>query len=496
MLQYISTRNNHVPVAASEAIALGMVPEGGLFVPETVPHIDISACRSASYQESAKKILAPLLAGFPAKDIARCVSNAYNSSTFDTGEIVNVVPLDKARSVMELWHGPTAAFKDVALQIMPHFMAASKRIRGDTLHTVILVATSGDTGKAALEGFKNCPGISIIVFYPHEGVSEIQKLQMATTDGSNTHVVAVRGNFDQCQNGVKQLFGDSALRESFRRNGFAFSSANSINWGRLCPQIVYYWTSYAALSARGVIAPGEKVNFCVPTGNFGNILAGYYAMRMGLPVKKLICASNKNRVLADFFETGRYDSNRTFYRTMSPSMDILISSNLERFLFEMTGHDSGTVNAWSRSLAATGVFIVDGTTRDRMRAIITPGWVDEPEVTAAIAGEYKKTGYVFDTHTAVAAALSGRVPSARDTAHTIIASTASPFKFSHHVLAGMIGSSPDNEFDAIEQITKLSRLPVHRALLNLRDRPLLHTRVIEQPQMKDALFEIIETIKA
>jgi threonine synthase len=495
MLQYISTRKNHDPTAASGAIALGMVPDGGLFVPETVPQIDAAACCGKSYQESAEKILAPLLPDFSSEDIAYCVSRAYNSSTFDTGEIVNVVPLDEGRSVMELWHGPTAAFKDVALQIMPHFMAASKRILGDASHTVILVATSGDTGKAALEGFKNSKGISIIVFYPHEGVSEIQKLQMATTDGSNTHVVAVRGNFDQCQNGVKLILGSAALRERFRKKGCAFSSANSINWGRLCPQIVYYWTSYCALAARGVITSGEKVNFCVPTGNFGNILAGYYAMRMGLPVNKLICASNKNRVLADFFETGRYDSNRTFYRTMSPSMDILISSNLERFLFEMTGHDAVAVNAWSRSLADTGAFVVDGATRDRMKAIIMPGWVDEPEVTSAIAGIYKKTGYVLDTHTAVAAALSARVPSADDTAHTVIASTASPFKFSHHVLAGMTGSSPDDEFEAIERITKLSRLPVHRALSNLRDRPLLHTRVIEQSQMKETLFEIMGTIK-
>ncbi|MBN2189124.1 MAG: hypothetical protein JW699_06695, partial [Chitinispirillaceae bacterium] len=322
------------------------------------------------------------------------------------------------------------------------------------------------------------------------------KLQMATTDGSNTHVVAVRGNFDQCQSGVKLIFGDSALRERFRKKGFAFSSANSINWGRLCPQIVYYWTSYAALAARGVIAPDEPVNFCVPTGNFGNILAGYYAMRMGLPVKKLICASNKNRVLADFFETGRYDSNRTFYRTMSPSMDILISSNLERFLFEMTGHDGNAVSAWSRSLADTGVFTVDRAAMDRMREIIVPGWVDEPEVTAVIAGTYQKNGYVLDTHTAVAAALSGRVPSSGGAAHTVIASTASPFKFSSHVLAGMTGSSPGNEFDAIERITELTRLPVHRALSNLRGRPLLHTRVIEQSQMTDTLFEIMKTIRA
>jgi threonine synthase len=496
MLQYISTRKNHDPVTASQAIALGMVPDGGLFVPETVPLIDLSACGGKSYQTIARKILSPLLPDFSSEDIEHCVSRSYNSATFDVKEIVNIVPLDAERSIMELWHGPTAAFKDVALQIMPHFLATAKRNLGDTSHTVILVATSGDTGKAALEGFKNCKGISIIVFYPHEGVSEIQKLQMTTTDGCNTYVVAVKGNFDQCQNGVKQILGSKTLRKTFVGHGFTFSSANSINWGRLCPQIVYYWTSYFALAYRGVIKAGDKVNFCVPTGNFGNILAGYYAMRMGLPIGKLICASNKNNVLTDFFKTGRYDSNRTFYRTMSPSMDILISSNLERFLFEMTVHDASSVAAWSGSLADTGAFTVDQETRKRMNAVITSGWVDEPEVTATIARLYKKTGYVLDTHTAVAAALSERVPAAGNAAHTIIASTASPYKFSRHVLAGMTGASPDDEYAAINRIAELSRLPLHRALSNLRYRPILHSEVIEQSHMKETIIEIIGKINA
>lgn len=494
MLQYISTRKNHDPVTASRAIALGMVPEGGLFVPQTPPRIDLSGCGEKSYHEVARKILSPLLPDFSSREIERCISRAYNSTTFDAKEIVNVVPLDARRSIMELWHGPTAAFKDVALQIMPHFLATAKRNLGDTSHTVILVATSGDTGKAALEGFKNCEGISIIVFYPHEGVSEIQKLQMATTDGKNTFVVAVKGNFDQCQNGVKRILGSKILREAFAGHGLTFSSANSINWGRLCPQIVYYWTSYFALVSRGTIKIGDKVNFCVPTGNFGNILAGYYALRMGLPIEKLICASNKNKVLTDFFETGRYDSVRTFFRTMSPSMDILISSNLERFLFEITGQNAAAVDAWSRSLADTGVFVVDQAAKERMDELITAGWVDEPEVTATIAKVYKKNGYVLDTHTAVAAALSERISEAGNAPHTVIASTASPYKFSHHVLAGMTGSSPDDEFSAIKQISKISHLPVHRALSNLRDRPILHTEVIEQSQMKETLVKIIKKI--
>jgi threonine synthase len=497
MLQYISTRKNHKKVIASEAITLGMVPEGGLFVPETVPLIDLSECTGKPYQEVAVKILTPLLPDFSAQDVSRCVTKAYSNASFDTQEIVNLVSLDSRRSVMELWHGPTAAFKDIALQIMPHFLTTAKRNLGDTSHTVILVATSGDTGKAALEGFKDCKNISIIVFYPHEGVSEIQRLQMATTDGSNTHVVAVKGNFDQCQNGVKEILGDLSLRELFRKKGLTFSSANSINWGRLCPQIVYYWTSYCALVSRRIIKSGDAVDFCVPTGNFGNILAGYYALRMGLPIRKLICASNKNRVLADFFTTGRYDSNRTFYRTMSPSMDILISSNLERFLFEMTGQDAAVVDLWSRSLADTGVFDVDPPTQQRMSTVITPGWVDEPEATAAISQVFQQTGYVLDTHTAVAAALSERIlrNDKNDTnTQTIIASTASPYKFSNHVLAGMTSTSLNDEFAAIDKISNLSGLPVHRALSNLRDRPVRHTRVIERSQMKENLLQIIDSI--
>ena len=492
-MHYVSTRKNHEQVTGSQAITLGMVPEGGLFVPERVPRIDPAVCAGKPYQEVAEKILTPLLPDFSTDDMSQCISRAYNSSTFDTETIVDLVPLDAGRSIMELWHGPTAAFKDVALQIMPHFLAIAKRNLGNTSHTVILVATSGDTGKAALEGFKNCEGISIIVFYPHEGVSEIQKLQMSTTDGDNTYVVAVKGNFDHCQNGVKRLLGSKTLREQFGRHGFEFSSANSINWGRLCPQIVYYWTSYCALVARKVITFGDPVNFCIPTGNFGNILAGYYALRMGLPIGKLICASNKNKVLTDFFESGRYDSNRTFYRTMSPSMDILISSNLERFLFEVTDHDAVSVDAWSRSLADTGVFVVDAATRERMSRIIVPEWVDEPEVSATIARVFKLTGYVLDTHTAVAAAVSERIPAGSGT-HTVIASTASPYKFSHHVLAGMTGASPDDEFTAIERIAELSPMPVHRALSNLRERPILHSQVIERAQMRETLLEIMERL--
>jgi threonine synthase len=488
-MQYISTRNNHEPVNASNAIALGMVPEGGLFVPEHIPAVPSMPGAGSRFQDIAHPVLTALLTDFSQNDITSCIDRAYNDTTFDIRSVVDCVKLDDRRSILELWHGPTAAFKDVALQIMPQFLAVAKQRTGDKSHTVILVATSGDTGKAALEGFKNAPGISIIVFYPHEGVSEIQKLQMVTTDGANTHVVAVKGNFDDCQRSVKKILGDRILRERYMADGFSFSSANSINWGRLCPQIVYYFYAYQSLAARGTIAAGELIDFCVPTGNFGNILAGYYARAMGLPVGKLICASNRNNVLADFFTSGEYNVNRAFHRTMSPSMDILISSNLERFLFEVTGHDATAVNGWNRRLADTGSFTVDPGTRARMADVIVPGWVDEAEVLATIGKEFKRSGYVLDTHTAVAAALYGRIGS--DKRHTVIASTASPYKFSAHVLAGMTGERACDDFAAIDRIASLWNVPVHGALANLRKRPVRHSILIEQADMQRTVQDIL-----
>ena len=488
-MQYISTRNNHKPVHASNAIALGMVPDGGLFVPERIPVLPSLPNADDRFQDIARLVLETLLTDFSASDISTCIDSAYNDTTFDTRSVVDIVKLDDNRSIMELWHGPTAAFKDVALQIMPHFLTVAKHLTGDNSHTIILVATSGDTGKAALEGFKNAPGISIIVFYPHEGVSEIQKQQMVTTDGANTHVVAVKGNFDDCQRGVKKILGDQILRERCAAGGFSFSSANSINWGRLCPQIVYYFHAYRSLVARKAIANGEIIDFCVPTGNFGNILAGYYARTMGLPIGKLICASNRNNVLADFFESGEYNANRIFHRTMSPSMDILISSNLERFLFEVTGHDATAICGWYRRLTDTGSFTVDAATRTRMADLIVPGWVDEAEVLATIGREFKRSGYVLDTHTAVAAALCDRIGSGRR--HTVIASTASPYKFSMHVLAGMTREHADDEFAAIDRIASRWNVPVHSALANLRKRPVRHALVIEQEDMLRTVQEIL-----
>jgi threonine synthase len=373
---------------------------------------------------------------------------------------------------------------------MPHFMAIAKRKVGEANHTVILVATSGDTGKAALEGFRDCEGISIIVFYPDKGVSEIQELQMVTTEGANTYVAAVKGNFDDCQNGVKRLFADAGFKEKLLSSGFVLSSANSINWGRLCPQVVYYARAYAMLVEQGLVESGAPINFCVPTGNFGNILAGYYAMRMGIPVNTLLCASNKNNILTDFFETGIYDRNREFYRTMSPAMDILISSNLERLLFEITGHDADKISQWYTSLAQSGRFEVDAETKKAMDSVIVPGWVDENDVIKTIGEVYSKYHYVVDTHTAVAMAMSERVDG--EGLYTVVDATASPYKFSGNVVKAIGGEYISDEFRSLEKLHELTGRPVHRAVQGLRDKPIRHKRTIEIAQMKDTVLDILK----
>jgi len=494
-MRYISTRDNFRPVSPAEAILLGMVPEGGLFVPESIPRLDGAGLGGASYHETARRVLASFLTDFTAVELEACIHRAYNAETFDTPGVVALHSLDGGRHLLELWHGPTAAFKDVALQLMPHLTAVAKAKTGDRSHTLILVATSGDTGKAALEGFKNVPGISIVVFYPHGGVSEVQMRQMATTDGENTQVIAARGNFDDCQTGVKALFGDPELRGLMAGRGIVFSSANSINWGRLCPQVVYYLQAYYGLVREGFLRDGGEVDLCVPTGNFGNILAGWYAKAMGLPVRKLICASNRNKILTDFFQTGVYDTNRKFHKTSSPSMDILISSNLERFLFEMTGHDAVRVSGWFDGLKRSGRFEVDAGTLRTMSALIVPGWAGELRVFRAIGETFRRTGYILDTHTAVAVAVSEDLGAAGDGVPLIIASTASPFKFSSDVLAAITGERPEDEFRSIERLHQVSGVPVHRAVRGLREKPVRHDRVIEIAGMRESVLEFAATIK-
>ncbi|MCX7726829.1 MAG: threonine synthase [Chitinispirillaceae bacterium] len=491
---YISTRGNYKKVSSAEAIVTGMVPEGGLFVPESFPQLPSSTyLKAASYQEIAMAILKAFQTDYTETEIKECITNAYNLSTFDTPAIVDIVNLNGNRIMMELWHGPTAAFKDVALQIMPPLLAIAKKKTNNFYHTVILVATSGDTGKAALEGFKDTEGISIIVFYPHNGVSEVQRLQMATTDGKNTFVVAVKGNFDDCQTGVKRIFGDHQFNSELMKKGFELSSANSINWGRLCPQVVYYFSSYANAVKNGFIKENEEVDFCVPTGNFGNILAGYYAKLMGLPINKLICASNKNKVLSDFFNSGHYNRKREFFRTISPSMDILLSSNLERFLFSITDGNYEIVNKWYTELDKNGEFFVDKETLEKMKKVIIAGWIDEDEIYATIRNVFNKYGYLLDTHTAVGIALTERLSGKKN--KIIVASTANPYKFSKDVLYALKNSTPDDEFECIKKLSSITGVKIHRALENLNVRPVLHKKVIDSKEMKQTVNDIIQKIR-
>jgi threonine synthase len=487
---YVSTRGNSPPLPFAGAVTEGMVPSGGLFVPDKIPRVDFSKFAGLSYRQTAAAVLTPFMGGFDGREIDACINEAYSPDTFDAPDIVKTAPIGGGRYILELWHGPTAAFKDVALQIMPQFMRFSKVKRDDNSRTLILVATSGDTGKAALEGFKNREGISIAVFYPHGGVSEIQRLQMATTDGNNTCVIAARGNFDDCQSGVKALFGDAALRERAAARGVKFSSANSINWGRLCPQIVYYVKSYSDLVSTGAISYGDGVDFCVPTGNFGNILAGYYAKEMGLPIRRLICASNKNNVLTDFFETGTYDKNREFHKTMSPSMDILISSNLERFLFEMSGRDAGKVAGWYESLSKNGGFSVDSATMEKSGELIEARWIDEGEVLNTIGRVYRESKYVIDTHTAVAVAAAGG-SEGDDGVPVIITSTASPYKFAPDVLKGLGIKAGEDEFESIRTLSSLGAGPVHRAVDGLTKKKILHDKVIDIGEMRETVERLL-----
>ncbi len=495
---YISTRGNHAPVTASQAIYLGMVPEGGLFVPEQIPHLtlsEITAMEGLNYPKLAAEILKLYLDDYSETELQECADKAYGKNFFNE-DIAPVTLLENLGGILELWHGPTAAFKDMALQIMPHLLSKALVKEGSGKQVLILVATSGDTGKAALEGFKNVPGIQIVVFYPHQGVSKVQELQMSTTDGDNTYVVAIKGNFDDCQDGVKRIFGDQEMARELSLRKQQLSSANSINWGRLAPQIVYYFYSYLSMTEAGCIEMGEPLNFVVPTGNFGNILAAWYAKSMGLPIGKLICASNTNKVLTDFFETGIYDRNRPFYKTQSPSMDILISSNLERFLFEMTGHDGTLINAWMDELNQTGKFQVDAALLAKMREILWAGAADEAEAAAQTRNVFKTYGYVLDPHTAVGAAVYEQYKQATgDETLSILDATASPFKFCKSVMEALGDEKAPEELDELQILEALSGyagIPVHPALEGLDHREVHHTKVAEKNEMKNLVKSILD----
>ena len=486
---YNSTRNSNVKVRSAEAITQGISVEGGLFVPESIPVLTLDEIKnvgSMSYADRAAFVFSRFLTDFTDAEIHYCTDNAYSTKNFETESIAELAHLFDGTYMLELWHGPTCAFKDMALQILPYFLTTSaKKINLDK-KIVILVATSGDTGKAALEGFRDVEGTSILVFYPEDGVSPMQKRQMKTQEGGNVGVCAIKGNFDDCQNGVKAIFTDNEVKEALEAKGMMFSSANSINWGRLVPQIVYYISAYAELVKDEEIELGEKINIVVPTGNFGNILAAYYAKHMGVPVNKLICASNINNVLTDFINTGVYDRNRKFFATVSPSMDILISSNLERLLYLMTDGNDALIREWFGKLASEGRYEVNDDVKTKLTEEFCAGFCDDEQTKAAIHAVYEKYSYTCDTHTAVAVKVYNDYKEATgDTTKTVIASTASPYKFSAAVLEAIEGAKSDiEEYDMVEKLAELSKLPVPEALAGLRTKPERFSDVIEKSEQK------------
>lgn len=495
-MEYTSTRDNTLRVSASFAIANGISEDGGLFVPTEIPQVDLAFIEALSglpYPERARRILSLYLTDYTAEELKTYTDSAY-ADNFAAPGVAPVVPLHGGASVLELWHGPTCAFKDMALQLLPYLLTGAAKRVADGKETVILVATSGDTGKAALEGFKDVPGTRILVFFPSDGVSPMQKLQMTTQAGENVGVCAIRGNFDDAQTGVKKIFTDPEIRAALAEKNMQFSSANSINWGRLAPQIVYYFSAYADLLAAGVIRCGDKVNFTVPTGNFGNILAAWYAGEMGLPVGKLICASNENDVLTEFLTTGRYNRVRPFHTTASPSMDILISSNLERLLFHLADNDSERTKALFADLAEKGEYTVDGGLLAKIRGLFAAGSTNDDGTRETIAETFRKDGYLCDTHTAVAVKVYGDYRAATgDETPTVIASTASPYKFSKTVLGAVTDGAfrADNEFDMVTELETVTGVPAPEQLKTLRGKTPRFTDVCTGEEMTAKVFSLL-----
>ncbi len=493
-MNYKSTRDSAVNVKSSEAIVKGLSYEGGLFLPESIPSVDmefVGSLAPMTYQERAKKVLKLFLTDFTDEEIAYCVEGAYNTN-FASEKIAPVTKLTDTKHILELWHGPTCAFKDMALQILPYLLTTSMKKVGIDKEVVILVATSGDTGKAALEGFRDVEGTKIIVFYPVDGVSRIQKLQMATQSGENVYVASVKGNFDDAQSGVKMIFTDPDCEKKLDENKKAFSSANSINWGRLVPQVVYYFSAYADMLDKGDITLGEEINVCVPTGNFGNILAAYYAKRMGLPIGKLICASNMNNVLTDFIETGVYDKNRAFHTTISPSMDILISSNLERLLYLISG-DSKLVAGYMESLKNEGKYEVTESIKKVVSENFAGGYCSDEDSKKTIGEHKAKYGYTMDTHTADAVKVyDDYVLRTGDTRKTVIASTASPFKFNEAVLTALGEDvAGKDEFELLDMLSEKSGLNIPESLNELRVKEVRFTDVFEKTEMTEAVYKFL-----
>lgn len=512
-MKYHSTRNKSLKYTSKEAIQQGLSPEGGLFVPESIPKVtrdELKKWTSLNYRERAKKIFGLFLTDYSKEELDSCVDEAYTSAKFSSPEIAPVVSMDEKLHILELWHGPTSAFKDMALQILPQFLTTAVQSSPDPKEIVILTATSGDTGKAAMVGFQDVPGTRIMVFYPRQGVSSMQKLQMATQEGNNVSVVAVNGNFDHAQTGVKQIFQNEELKENMSRNGLGFSSANSINWGRLAPQIVYYFSAYLDLLKQGSIEFGQVINVVVPTGNFGNILAAWYSRKMGLPLGRLICASNDNKVLTDFIQTGVYDRRREFHPTISPSMDILISSNLERLLYELSGRNDVQVNEWMKQLSENGYYKLEGAALEELQSIFWGGFATEQQTRDAISDTFKKNAYTLDPHTGVGKWVYDRYKEETgDNRITLLVSTASPFKFPGDVLQAIqdngteenvvkenrteesgIAANNDNnattdDLQILEQLSKISGMDIPKPLENLGEKAVRHTDECEIDQMLD-----------
>lgn len=481
------------PVTASKAILKGLSEDGGLFVPTRIPSLDIpmETLSQMTYQETAYEIMSRFFTDFTEEELKHCINSAYDQK-FDTEEIA---PLREANGTyfLELFHGATIAFKDMALSILPHLMTTAAKKNQVKNEIVILTATSGDTGKAAMAGFADVPGTRIIVFYPKHGVSPIQERQMVTQKGANTYVVGITGNFDDAQSAVKEMFNDKALAEELREAGFQFSSANSINIGRLVPQIVYYVYAYASLVRKGSIQAGDKINVVVPTGNFGNILAAYYAKQMGLPIRKLICASNENRVLYDFFRTGTYDRKREFILTSSPSMDILISSNLERLIYRLTGEDSAACKERMDALATGGAYTISEEMKSQLEDFYG-NYCSEGETREAISATYYGSGYVIDPHTAVAAGVYQKyLRETEDSTPTVIASTASPYKFTRSVMDALSDRYEGlDDFALADALEKLSGVKLPKAVEEIRTAPVLHQRVVDVADMPATVKEILK----
>ena len=492
-LVYHSTRNSEETATASEAILKGLTSDGGLFVPDSIPKLNVALedLTKMSYQEIAYAVMKEFLTDFTEEELKTCINNAYDSK-FDTEEIAVTKKVGGAY-YLELFHGATIAFKDMALSILPHLLVTSARKNNVKNEIVILTATSGDTGKAALAGFADVPGTKIIVFYPKSGVSPIQEKQMVTQKGDNTYVIGIKGNFDDAQTGVKKMFSNKELAKVMNDNGFQFSSANSINIGRLVPQVVYYVKAYADLLKQGALKAGEPMNVVVPTGNFGNILASYYAKQMGIPIGKFVCASNKNKVLFDFFETGKYDRNREFYVTTSPSMDILISSNLERMIYRIAGNDAKQCAKFMAALTKDGEYVIT----DAMKAELSEffgAFGSEEETAVKIKEVYDKEGYVMDTHTAVAAVAYDKYKAATgdDKTPTVIASTASPYKFTRSVMDAIDPAyDAEDDFELVDELNKVSKTAIPKAIEEIRTAPVLHDTVCETAAMEDEVKKIL-----